>query len=78
MRAGEAEVVREIESAGFLLLSRDHTIGINYALRFRRSKRDHAVGSSRCAWLAQMSTGSRREHMADPDGPGADGPGRII
>ena len=38
VRAGEAEVVREIESAGFLLLSRDHTIGINYALRFRRSK----------------------------------------
>lgn len=38
VRAGEAEVVHEIESAGFLLLSRDHTIGINYALRFRRSK----------------------------------------
>jgi predicted methyltransferase len=37
VRAGEADVVREIESAGFVLLSRDHTIGINYALRFRRS-----------------------------------------
>jgi len=38
VRAGEAEVVREIENAGFVLLSRDHTIGINYALRFRRPK----------------------------------------
>ena len=37
VRAGEAEVVREIENAGFVLLSRDHTIGVNYALRFRRS-----------------------------------------
>jgi SAM-dependent methyltransferase len=36
--AGEADVVREIETAGFVLLSRDHTIGINYALRFRRSQ----------------------------------------
>lgn len=38
VRAGEAEVVREVESSGFLLLSRDHSIGINYALRFRRSR----------------------------------------
>ena len=38
VRAGEAQVVSEIEGAGFLLLWRDHTIGINYALRFRRSK----------------------------------------
>ena len=37
VRAGEAEVVREIEHSGFVLLSRDHSIGINYALRFRRS-----------------------------------------
>ncbi|HEX7679717.1 MAG TPA: methyltransferase [Thermoanaerobaculia bacterium] len=38
VRAGEAEVVQEIENAGFALLSRDHDIGVNYALRFRRSK----------------------------------------
>jgi ubiquinone/menaquinone biosynthesis C-methylase UbiE len=38
VRAGEAEVVQEIENAGFVLLSRDHEIGVNYALRFRRSK----------------------------------------
>jgi predicted methyltransferase len=38
VRAGEAEVVREIEGSGFVLLSRDHSIGINYALRFRRSQ----------------------------------------
>ena len=37
VRAGEAEVVQEIENAGFVLLSQDHTIGVNYALRFRRS-----------------------------------------
>ena len=28
VRAGEAQVLREIESAGFVLLSSDHTIGI--------------------------------------------------
>ena len=38
VRAGEADVVREIEDFGFVLLSRDHSIGINYALRFRRSR----------------------------------------
>ena len=38
VRAGEDEVAREIETAGFVLLSRDHSIGINYALRFRRPK----------------------------------------
>jgi predicted methyltransferase len=38
VRAGEAEVVREIEKAGFVLLSRDHNIGVNYGLRFRRSE----------------------------------------
>jgi hypothetical protein len=38
VRAGAAEVVREIENVGFVLLARDHTIGVNYALRFRRSK----------------------------------------
>lgn len=45
VRAGEAQVVREIEDAGFVLLSRDHTIGINYAVRFRRS----GDGASRSA-----------------------------
>jgi predicted methyltransferase len=38
VRAGEADVVREIESAGFVLLSRDHTLGVNYVLRFRRTQ----------------------------------------
>jgi len=36
VRAGEAQVTREIEQAGFVLVSKDHDIGINYALRFRR------------------------------------------
>jgi predicted methyltransferase len=44
VRAGEAQVIREIESAGFVLLSADHTIGINYALRFRRSTGDLTSG----------------------------------
>jgi predicted methyltransferase len=38
VRAGEAAVIQEIESAGFVLLSKDNSIGINYALRFRRSE----------------------------------------
>jgi SAM-dependent methyltransferase len=38
VRAGEVEVLREIETSGFVLLSSDHSIGINYALRFRRSE----------------------------------------
>jgi len=37
VRAGEAQVVREIRGAGFVLIASDHSIGINYALRFRRS-----------------------------------------
>jgi hypothetical protein len=28
-------VTREIEQGGFVLVSKDHDIGINYALRFR-------------------------------------------
>jgi predicted methyltransferase len=37
VRAAEADVVQEIERAGFILRSRNHDIGVNYALRFRRS-----------------------------------------
>jgi ubiquinone/menaquinone biosynthesis C-methylase UbiE len=37
VRAGEAEVTAEIERAGFTLVSSHHDLGINYALRFRRS-----------------------------------------
>jgi predicted methyltransferase len=37
VRAGEGEVVKEVEAAGFVLLGRNHDIGVNYALRFRRS-----------------------------------------
>jgi ubiquinone/menaquinone biosynthesis C-methylase UbiE len=36
VRAGEAEVTKEIERAGFKLVSSHHGLGINYALRFRR------------------------------------------
>jgi predicted methyltransferase len=38
VRAGEAEVSKEVEAAGFVLLSRNHDIGVNYALWFRRSE----------------------------------------
>ena len=37
VRAGEAAVTAEIERAGFELLASHHELGINYALRFRRS-----------------------------------------
>ena len=36
VRAGEAQVIREVEGAGFALLTTNHDLGINYALRFRR------------------------------------------
>jgi predicted methyltransferase len=36
VRAGEATVVAELERAGFSLLSSNHGLGINYALRLRR------------------------------------------
>jgi predicted methyltransferase len=38
VRVGESGVVREVQDSGFVLLSRDHSIGLNYALRFRRSQ----------------------------------------
>jgi predicted methyltransferase len=38
VRAGEDAVVKEVEAAGFVLLWRNHDIGVNYALRFRRSR----------------------------------------
>jgi predicted methyltransferase len=37
VRAGEDQVVKEVEGAGFVLLTRNHDIGVNYALRFRVS-----------------------------------------
>lgn len=37
VRAGEAEVTREVEAAGFQLVSSNHDVGANYALRFRRT-----------------------------------------
>lgn len=36
VRAGETEVTGEIERAGFKLVSSNHGLGINYALRFQR------------------------------------------
>ena len=36
VRAGEAQVIREIERSGFELRTSHHELGINYALRFRR------------------------------------------
>ncbi len=36
VRAGEAQVIQEIDGAGFALLTSNHDLGINYALRFRR------------------------------------------
>jgi predicted methyltransferase len=40
VRAGEDEVVREIQAAGFTLLSRTDDLAPSYALRFRRSAAD--------------------------------------
>jgi len=37
VRAGEAEVQREIVAAGFTLVAADHDLHDNYALRFRRA-----------------------------------------
>ena len=36
VRAGEAQVIQEVEGAGFALLTSNHDLGINYALRFHR------------------------------------------
>jgi predicted methyltransferase len=36
VRAGEADVVREVEAAGFTLVSRDESLRDSYALTFRR------------------------------------------
>jgi ubiquinone/menaquinone biosynthesis C-methylase UbiE len=36
VRASEAQVIQEVEGAGFALLTTNHDLGINYALRFRR------------------------------------------
>jgi predicted methyltransferase len=38
VRADEAEVIREIEGAGFLLVSADHGFHDSYALRFRSTR----------------------------------------
>jgi predicted methyltransferase len=38
VRAGESEVTREVQAAGFELVSSNHDLGANYALRFRRSR----------------------------------------
>jgi predicted methyltransferase len=37
VRAGKAQVLREVEAAGFTLVTTDDSVGINYALRFRRA-----------------------------------------
>jgi predicted methyltransferase len=37
VRAGRQQVLREVEAAGFTLVSTDDSVGINYALRFRRA-----------------------------------------
>jgi predicted methyltransferase len=39
VRAGEADVAREIEAAGFILVSRDESLRDSYALTFRRDER---------------------------------------
>jgi predicted methyltransferase len=38
VRAGKGQVTRELESAGFVLLSEEPYVGMNYVLRFRKPK----------------------------------------
>jgi hypothetical protein len=49
VRAGEAEVTKEIKAAGFELVGKERFLRVNYFLRFRKAPADQAAppGSGR-------------------------------